>query len=131
MRRKLPLLLGATFLAFSAMACEGPTGPRGPEGPQGEPGEPGDPGEPGQDALNTCSDCHSSDATIVAIEDQYEHSAHGMMETNAREGFSNCDDCHTSQGFVNHVAGADDLTDIENPARVTWVLKSSRSSKAG
>lgn len=108
MRKKLPLLLGATFLAFSAMACEGPTGPRGPEGPAGDDGAPGAPGEPGQNALNTCSDCHASDATIVAIEQQFELSPHGFGNFEVRgPDYSGgaCAACHTSQGFVAAATG--------------------------
>ncbi len=112
MIKKLPLLVGATFLAFSMVACEGPEGPQGPTGPEGEPGAPGAPGtpgapgapgEPGQNALNTCSDCHSSDATIVAVEFQFDQSAHGPGNYELRGpdyAGGSCVMCHTHQGFV-------------------------------
>lgn len=123
MRRKLPLLLGATFLAFSAMACEGPTGPRGPAGPAGDdgapgaPGAPGEPGEPGMDALNTCSDCHSADATIVAIERQYEESVHGTGETFERDE-TPCNACHTHQGFIASVVDDSIIDNVAMPAPI-------------
>lgn len=97
MTRKLPLLIGAVFLAFAGAACEGPTGPvgqAGPEGPQGP---------PGVDALATCSDCHHSDATIVAIEQQFDVSPHGFGNFEIRGpdyAGGSCVACHTSQGFT-------------------------------
>ena len=103
MRRKLPLLFGALFLAFAAGACEGPEGPAGPAGEDGEQGPPGPPGPAGEDALNTCSDCHTSDATLVAIEQQFSLSPHGFGNFEVRTG--SCDDCHTSQGFVANATG--------------------------
>lgn len=105
MRNKLPLLLGATLLAFSAMACEGPVGPQGDRGPAGEVGAPG---EPGQNALNTCSDCHHSDATIVAIEQQFDLSAHGFGNFELRGpdyAGGSCVACHTHNGFVAAATG--------------------------
>lgn len=103
MRRKLPLLLGATFLAFSVVACEGPAGPQGDRGPAGEVGPTGPTGPAGTNALNTCSDCHSSDATIVAIEQQFDMSPHGFGNFEVRGpdyAGGACAACHTSQGFV-------------------------------
>lgn len=105
MKRKLPLMFGALFLAFAAGACEGP---QGPEGPKGDPGEPGAPGPAGEDALNTCSDCHASDATIVAIEQQFDLSPHGFGNYEVRGpdyAGGSCVNCHTSQGFVANATG--------------------------
>lgn len=107
MKRKIPLLLGATFLAFSAMACEGPVGPEGPAGPAGEPGAPG---EPGLNALNTCSDCHSSDATIMAVEHQFNNSPHAPDNFEYRGpsyAGGSCVACHTHQGFVEATTGVE------------------------
>lgn len=103
MKRKLPLVLGV-FLAFTLSACEGPAGP---QGQQGEPGEPGTPGAPGQNALNTCSDCHHSDATIVAIEFQFDNSPHAPGEYELRGpdyAGGACVACHTHQGFIEAVS---------------------------
>lgn len=106
MKRKLPLLLSAFFIAFSVVACEGPVGPKGDPGPAGEKGETGAPGAPGQDgtnALNTCSDCHSSDATIVAAEFQMANSGHAAGEFEVRHELyagGSCVDCHSHQGFI-------------------------------
>lgn len=100
MKRKLPLIIGA-FLAFTLAACEGPVGP------QGEPGDPGEPGAPGQNALNTCSDCHHADATIVAVEFQFENSPHAPGEFELRGpdyGGGACAACHTHQGYIEHVS---------------------------
>ncbi|MEJ2504616.1 MAG: cytochrome c3 family protein, partial [Gemmatimonadota bacterium] len=105
MRRKLPLLFGATFLAFAVAACEGPEGPAGPAGPQGPQGPAGEAGAPGENALNTCSDCHSSDATIVAIEQQFESSPHGPANFGRIESRVACAMCHSSQGFVAAATG--------------------------
>ena len=111
MRRKLPLMFGAFFLAFAAGACEGPRGPEGPAGPEGPRGPEGPAGQDGQDgtnALNTCSDCHSSDATIVAIEQQFASSAHGFGNYEVRGpsyAGGSCVACHTSQGFVAAATG--------------------------
>jgi hypothetical protein len=106
MRRKLPLLFGATFLAFAVVACEGPEGPAGPAGAQGEQGIQGPAGAAGQDALNTCSDCHSSDATIVAIEQQFMSSPHSIQNFGRIQAGS-CAMCHSSQGFVAAANGED------------------------
>ncbi|MFO7894076.1 MAG: cytochrome c3 family protein [Longimicrobiales bacterium] len=118
MRRKLPLLFGAVFLAFAAGACEGPQGPEGPIGPEGPEGPQGPPGEDGQDgtnALNTCSDCHTSNATIVAVEQQFELSPHGFGNFEVRGpayAGGACVACHTSQGFVaNATDGTADYSD--------------------
>jgi formate-dependent nitrite reductase cytochrome c552 subunit len=112
MKSKLPLLFGVTFLAFAVAACEGPAGPQGQPGQQGETGATGatgpagPPGPAGESAANICSDCHSSDATIVAIEQQFELSPHGFPNFELRTGGS-CDDCHTSQGFTARFTGED------------------------
>ncbi len=116
MKRKLPLLFGALFLAFAAGACEGPQGPEGPAGPQGETGATGPAGADGTNALNTCSDCHTSDATLVAIETQYGASMHGSGATFERNE-EPCNQCHTSQGFTANLDGTT-MAVVENPARV-------------
>ncbi len=115
MRRKLPLLFGATFLAFAAVACEGPQGPEGPTGPQGPEGPEGPQGPPGT-VSQTCGDCHSADATIVAIEDQYEVSVHGTYTSFERDT-NPCNACHTHQGFTESLAG-NTVSDIAQPARI-------------
>ncbi len=110
MKRKLPLLFGATFLVFAVAACEGPAGPQGPQGAQGDQGIQGPQGPAGEDALNTCSDCHSSDATIVAIEQQFALSPHGFGNFEVRGpdyAGGSCVACHTSQGFEAAVTGTD------------------------
>lgn len=121
MRKKLPLLFGAAFLALGMVACEGPAGPAGQNGAPGEQGEQGvqgPAGAPGQDALNTCSDCHSSDATIIAKEMRYSTSAHGSGTTYTRSE-SPCNTCHTHNGFVAANAETPDtLDEIENVARI-------------
>jgi hypothetical protein len=90
-------------------ACEGPEGPVGPQGPQGPQGEQGPQGPegpqgpPGEDAAAFCSDCHSSDATIVAIEQQMALSPHGFASFEVRPpsyAGGSCAACHTHQGFV-------------------------------
>ncbi len=126
MRRKLPLLFGATFLAFAVMACEGPAGPVGPQGPQGEQGIQGATGQTGpegpqgpagENAAETCSDCHAANATIVAIEKQYEESVHGSGETFERDT-SPCNECHTHQGFTERLATGGTIADVAQPAPV-------------
>lgn len=107
MKSKLPLLFGATLLAFAVAACEGPAGPQGPAGTQGETGATGPAGPQGpagESAANICSDCHSSDATIVAIEQQFELSPHGFGNFTI-QARSSCWGCHTSQGFVARFTG--------------------------
>jgi hypothetical protein len=119
MKRKLPLIFGALFLAFAATACEGPQGPTGPKGDQGDVGPTGPQGPAGTDgtnALNTCSDCHTSDAYIVAIETQYEESMHGSGETFERNG-EPCNQCHTSQGFTAKLDGST-LAVVDGPAPI-------------
>ncbi len=107
MRKKLPLLLGAMFMALGMAACEGPAGPAGSAGTQGPAGPQGPTGPAGQDALNTCSDCHTSDVTIVAREAQYNTSAHGEGDTWERYD-APCNTCHTHNGFVAANAASPD-----------------------
>lgn len=122
MRRKLPLLFGATFLAFAVAACEGPagpegpTGPTGPTGPAGPAGPTGPQGPAGVNAAETCSDCHAADATIVAIEKQYDESMHGTGETFERDT-NPCNSCHTHQGFLARLDGST-IDDVAQPAPV-------------
>ncbi len=99
MRQKLPLLLGSVLLLFGLAACEGPEGPAGPQGAAGPQGPQGPQGPAGQNALNTCSDCHTSDVTIVGREVQYQTSAHGSGTTWLRDD-APCNTCHTHNGFV-------------------------------
>ncbi len=116
MRKKLPLFIGALFVVFSATACEGPEGPTGPagtdgtDGTDGVAGPVGPVGPAGADALNTCSDCHSSDATIVAIEQQFDLSPHGFPQYEVRGpdyAGGSCVACHTHQGFVAAATGTE------------------------
>lgn len=116
MRRKLPILLSAAFLALAVVGCEGPEGPQGDPGIAGPAGPTGPQGPAGTDALNTCSDCHDSDATIVAIENQFDASAHAMSATFEREG--SCARCHNHQGFIAFVADGATDTDVVNPAPI-------------
>jgi hypothetical protein len=115
MKRTLPLLFGTIFLAFAAGACEGPEGPAGPEGPQGPQGPEGPQGPAGT-LDQTCADCHSADATIVAIQDQYEVSVHGTYASFERDT-NPCNTCHTHQGFAAKVMGST-VDDVEQPARI-------------
>jgi hypothetical protein len=88
----------------------GPQGPQGPQGEQGPQGPEGPQGPPGEDAAAICSDCHSSDATIVAIEQQFATSPHGFPQYEIRGpnyAGGSCVMCHTSQGYV---AAATDAT---------------------
>ena len=120
MRRKLPLLFGAAFLAFAAGACEGPQGPQGPQGPigpEGPEGPEGPQGPQGESAANICSDCHNDDATIVAIETQYNESKHGTGDTFERDT-NPCNACHTHQGFVANVIDGTTVDDVAQPAPV-------------
>jgi hypothetical protein len=111
MRKKLPLFVGALFVAFTAVACEGPAGPTGPsgvDGTDGAAGPAGPTGPAGQNALNTCSDCHHADATIVAIEQQFDLSPHGFGNFEIRGpdySGGSCVTCHTHQGFVAAATG--------------------------
>lgn len=110
MRRKLPLLFGATFLAFAVVACEGPEGPQGPAGqagatgPTGPAGPQGPTGPAGENAAETCSDCHTADPVIVAVEQQLDLSPHGFGNY-ATYSRSPCNTCHSSQGFVANATG--------------------------
>ena len=123
MRRKLPLLFGAVFFAFAIGACEGPEGPQGPQGPEGPTGPTGPQGPQGpegpagENAAETCSDCHSDNATIVAIEKQYDESMHGTGETFERDT-NPCNACHTHQGFVALVTDGSTIDDVAQPAPV-------------
>jgi hypothetical protein len=111
MWRKVPLALGAA-LALSTAACEGPIGPlglMGPEGPQGP---------PGTDAVNGCTQCHTGDAGLVAIERQFTSSAHWTTATFERSEAS-CNPCHTHQGFMAvAVQGGTAPLQVDNPAPI-------------
>ena len=102
MRKKLPLLFGAAFFALALGACEGAEGPAGPAGPQGEQGPAGPPGP----AVNMCSDCHHSDATILAVELQVAESPHGE-DFRFYENRSPCSACHSHNGFTLWADGSD------------------------
>ncbi|MFW6205707.1 MAG: hypothetical protein ACOC5I_00575 [Gemmatimonadota bacterium] len=112
-RRKLPVLFGATLVAFAVSACEGPQGPEGPMGPTGEPGPTGPAGE---STTEPCSACHSNSATIVAIEDQYAVSVHGTYTSFGRDT-NPCNTCHTHQGFLASLDGGS-IDNVAQPARV-------------
>jgi hypothetical protein len=117
MRRHIPLLLGAAFVALTVAACEGPTGPAGPRGEQGEPGPPGAAGPAGADAMNTCVQCHGNDATLVAYEAQYRRSAHFNSVYYHREGA--CMACHNHQGFITTAVNGQPLPAyFDNPAPI-------------
>lgn len=117
MKRKIPLLLGAAFVALTVTACEGPVGPEGARGETGEQGPAGPQGPAGADAINTCAQCHGNDATLVAIEQQFEASAHANSVYYHREGV--CMACHSHQGFITTAVNGDPLPDFfENPAPI-------------
>lgn len=100
-RRTIQLLFGIAFIGLVAGACEGPQGPAGLDGP------PGPEGPAGQDA-SACTDCHTSDATLVAIEQQMALSPHGVGNFELRGpsyAGGSCIACHTSQGYVAAVTG--------------------------
>ena len=81
-------LLSAGVLAVGAVlalgGCEGPTGPEGPEGESG---------------TEECMQCHSENTALLAIEGQYENSAHGAG-ANIDRNSSTCARCHTHEGFL-------------------------------
>jgi hypothetical protein len=117
-RNRLVLLSGAMALVFGLAACDGPVGPQGPEGRAGADGEQGPAGAPGQDALNLCGQCHSNDATIVAISRQFNNSGHWTGNPFDRDG-NTCNMCHTHQGFINvFVEGKPATSSVPNAAQI-------------
>lgn len=117
MRSKLPFLF-AIFFAFAATACDGPQGPEGPTGPRGEQGPEGPEGPQGPAGTldQTCADCHNDNATIVALQDQYDASVHGTYTSFERDT-NPCNRCHTHQGFVASLTD-NTIDDVAQPARV-------------
>jgi hypothetical protein len=121
MVRKLTVGLGAVFIALSMAACEGPAGPAGTAGAAGAAGPQGPAGPQGvagQNALNTCSQCHASDARLVAIERQFQNSRHWLTTTFDRNT-GVCVQCHTHQGFIAvAVEGGALPGTVNNPAPI-------------
>ena len=127
MRRSIAFLVAAAFL-FPAMACEGPKGPEGPQGPAGPTGPQGPAGPAGpagQDANESCTQCHTNDATLFAVQNQYQASVHATGENFERGSASyflapDCTPCHTHQGFIEVIATGAQSTDAgyDNPAPV-------------
>lgn len=115
MRKTLPILLSA-FLVVAMVGCEGPEGPAGDDGIAGPAGPQGPQGPAGQDAVNTCSDCHDSDITMMAIQQQYEASAHGLSGTYVRTG--SCSRCHNHDGFTAFVEDGTEVLAIGNPTPI-------------
>ena len=116
MRRKLSAMAAVVLLALAGAGCEGPQGPEGPVGPVGPEGPRGPEGPEGRQGGPYCSDCHAEDATIVAIQLQYEASVHGTYTSFERDT-NPCNTCHTDQGFRAKLAG-ETVADVANPARV-------------
>ena len=92
------LVLGAV-LALSG--CEGPTGPEGQEGESG---------------TSECMQCHSENSALLAIEGQYENSAHASGDTIDRNS-STCARCHTHEGFLSLLATGSSGSPT-NPSRI-------------
>lgn len=91
--------------ALAMTACEGPTGPAGPSGSAGSAGlagPAGPVGPAGQDANQTCTDCHVSDMTLYAKQEQFARSDHGFEYYTRGTGL--CANCHSHQGFLARVA---------------------------
>lgn len=112
------LIVGAVILS----SCEGPAGADGTNGLPGEDGDDGLNGADGADANSTCILCHSDDQVIVTKSRQYANSAHSTGHvsgyTNRTDGVDyNCSGCHTSQGFLDHIVGANfaPYADITQP----------------
>ncbi len=101
----ISLLLTGGFLLAS---CEGPMGP------QGDPGKDGTNGTNGIDANQTCTECHTSSATIELKLAQWSESVHATGENAAYANRTGCVRCHTSQGFLEYVAEGSDA-DISIP----------------
>jgi hypothetical protein len=117
MTRRLPLILGAVFVALTVSACEGPVGPAGPGGPQGPQGPAGPAGPAGASAMNTCVQCHGHDTKLNAIEWQYGASAHYETVYWEREG--TCMECHNHQGFITKFVNNQPLPAFfENPSPI-------------
>jgi hypothetical protein len=112
MRRNIPLLLAAAFVALTVSACEGPLGPAGPIGPEGPAGPAGPQGPAGADAMNTCVQCHGHDTNLQAIEWQYAASAHYETVYWDREGA--CMACHNHQGFITTAVNGQQLPPFFN-----------------
>jgi len=109
MRRSNAVFAAALFLLPLFTACEGPTGPEGPAGiagqagQQGPQGPAGPAGPTGQDANENCTQCHTNNETLFAMQVQYQASTHrtgGNFERNS----TSCAPCHTSQGFLERIA---------------------------
>ena len=115
MRKTLPILLSA-FLVVAMVGCEGPEGPQGDQGIAGPAGPQGPAGPAGQDAVNTCSDCHDSDVTMMAIQMQFDRSAHGTTDTYVRTG--SCSRCHNHDGFTAYVEDGTETLAIGNPTPI-------------
>lgn len=127
MRRSIALLAAAVFL-IPALACEGPQGPEGPTGPTGPAGPQGPEGPvgpAGQDANENCTQCHTNDATLFAVQNQYQNSVHATGDNFERGSATYslarfCAPCHTHQGFMEVLStGAQSVeAGSDNPAPV-------------
>ena len=121
MSKRFGTFLTALACVAALAACEGPEGPtgpagaQGPQGPAGPAGPTGPAGPAGQDANENCTQCHTGDAGLFAVQLQYGTSLHRNGDTFARNGTS-CARCHTHQGFIEQVETGTVAAAIDNPA---------------
>jgi hypothetical protein len=107
--------LFAVIIAILAVITTGCTGPAGPAGPAGA---------DGTNAAATCSDCHNSGMTLVAIQHEYAASGHASGSTAlAHEASASCAGCHTGQGLPSRVDASGNVAAaapeaIEGPAPI-------------
>ncbi len=92
------LFAGTSSLMF--MGCQGDEGPEGPSG------------------TADCFSCHTDQDTelIVAREQQYANSRHGIGET-VFENSASCSFCHTSEGFLSNLETGTKIVP-ENPSKI-------------
>ncbi len=116
MKRRLPVILGASLLAF-VVACQGPAGPRGPAGTDGADGATGPQGPPGTSFLQQCADCHGGSTEILSRVLQYQNSVHYTGGNFERASDAACAVCHSHEGFVERIdAGTNTIpAGIKNP----------------
>ncbi len=122
MRRTLSMLAAVAVLGLAA--CEGPEGPAGPPGPKGDEG---DQGPPGLDAVAGCTECHTDDAELFAVQVQYYSSTHyngGNYERASigyePDGPNDCAPCHAHEGFIEVLSTGEQFTDesFANPSPI-------------